>query len=251
MRRAAAFLGLVGLAFLAGSAPAIAAPREVPDTSDFGIQSFHADYTLTRDASLHAQLRVVETIVAIFPEYRPEPRTDPRHPGVLRQRAAAHRGESVVDENGDPVPYETEYYQDAFSVLLGDDSFVHGPTTYVITYTQQDTIRTTFTDTNFDEFYWDVNGTLWSQPFGSVSTTLHLSPDLTAALTGTAACFQGPNLSTDACSGGIASLLAEDGSTTVRGIHRFARAERGADHRGRVREGTFVEGAFTYPPSSR
>ena len=158
--------------------------------------------------------------------------------------------ESVVDENGDPVPYETEYYQDAFSVLLGDDSFVHGPTTYVITYTQQDTIRTTFTDTNFDEFYWDVNGTLWSQPFGSVSTTLHLPPDLSAALTGTAACFEGPNLSTDPCSGGIGSLLEADGSTTFTASTGSLGPNEGLTIAVGFVEGTFVEGAFTYPPSS-
>ncbi len=139
----------------------------MPDTSDFEIQSFDADYTLTRDAALHAQLRVVETIVAVFPQIdqnRGLIRDIPEYYGNVRLHTAV---ESVVDENGDPVPYETEYYQDAFSVLLGDDSFVHGATTYVITYTQRDTIRTTFTDTDVDEFYWDVNGTLWSQPFGS------------------------------------------------------------------------------------
>ena len=40
------------------------------------------------------------------------------------------------------------------------DSYVHGATTYVISYTQRDTIRH-FSDTNDDEFYWDVNGTGW------------------------------------------------------------------------------------------
>ncbi|MEO5921362.1 MAG: DUF2207 domain-containing protein [Pseudolysinimonas sp.] len=248
--RLAAMLGVFGIALLAGAAPVIAAPGAVPDTSAFEIESFDADYTLTRDPALHAQLRVVETIVAVFPEFdqnRGLIRDIPEYYDNVQLHTAV---ESVVDENGDPVPYETEYYQDAFSVLLGDDSFVHGRTTYVITYTQQDTIRTTFTDTDFDEFYWDVNGTLWSQPFLSVTATLHVPPELSAALSGTAACFQGPNLSTEECSGGIGSLLADDGSTTFTASAEGLLPNQGLTIAVGFAEGTFVEGAFTYPPSS-
>jgi uncharacterized membrane protein YgcG len=48
-----------------------------------------------------------------------------------------------------------------------------------------------FEDTGVDEFYWDVNGTSWAQPFGTVTATLHLGDGLRDALTGESACYRG------------------------------------------------------------
>ena len=62
--------------------------------------------------------------------------------------------------------------------------------TYVIRYTQQNVVRS-FDDTSSDEFYWDINGTGWEQPFGRVSATVTLAPDVAEALTGNSACYVG------------------------------------------------------------
>lgn len=176
------------IGFLVAVAPANLATASTRDVDDFGIQSFHADYQLTRSADGHARLDVVETIVAEFPNfdqnkgfYRDIP--EYRHGVQLHTQVL-----SVVDENGDPVPYETEYYYDFFSVALGDDSYVRGEQTYVITYSQVDVIES-FADTGVDEFYWDVNGTGWAQPFGSVSMNLLVDPELAPALTGAQECY--------------------------------------------------------------
>jgi hypothetical protein len=160
-----------------------AAPASSVDLDDFEIESFDADWTLTRDADGHARLEVRETIVAVYPEfdqnkgfYRDVP--EYRHGVQLHTQV-----DSVVDEYGQPVPYTTEYYQDFYSVGLGDDTYVHGRQTYVISYRQVDVVEA-FADTGADEFYWDVNGTGWAQPFGSVSMTLTVDPSLVPALTG-------------------------------------------------------------------
>jgi len=197
----AATLALVFLPAL----PATAAAGLRADTDDFEFASFHADYTLTRDAEQHANLEVVETAVAVFPSI------DQNH-GIIRA-IPDYYGDvdlettviGVTDENGVPVPY-SESHDGGFTLLqIGDgDVFVHGQTTYVIHYTQIHTIRY-FADTDDDEFYWDVNGTGWEQPFDEVSATVTVAPDLADALVDGLSCYQGPAGATTPCSEGIAS----------------------------------------------
>ena len=195
MPRVARFLAVAAFAALLVGAPAASATASTgsaPDVNDFEFESFHSDYLLSRDAEGHAHLQVVETIVAVYPDidqnrgfYRDIP--EYRH-GVQLHTAV----DSVVDEFGQPVPYTTEYYQDFFSVGLGDDTFVHGRQTYVITYSQVDVVgsfASTDTGETVDEFYWDVNGTGWTQPFGRVSMTLRVDPSIAPALTGAAQCY--------------------------------------------------------------
>jgi uncharacterized membrane protein YgcG len=194
MPRAARFIAVAAFGAALVFAPSASATAfttttaPAADVNDFGFESFHSDYVLSRDPEGHAQLQVVETIVAVFPDfdqnrgfYRDIP--EYRH-GVQLHTAV----ESVVDEFGQPVPYTTEYYLDFFSVGLGDDSYVHGRQTYVITYDQVDVVEA-FSDTRADEFFWDVNGTGWAQPFGRVSMSLRVDPAIAPALTGESACY--------------------------------------------------------------
>ncbi|MEO8260998.1 MAG: DUF2207 domain-containing protein [Pseudolysinimonas sp.] len=185
------------------------------DTSDFEFQSFDAQYTLARDGARHAALDVVETAVAVFPAFD-------QNRGIIRS-IPDYYGDvyldttvlGVTDENGDDVYYEVQNDGGFTILLLGDDSYVHGVTTYVIHYTQVDTIRY-FADTDDDEFYWDVNGTGWDQPFGEVSATLTVDPEITAAMTGQNACYEGAENSTTPCSEGVDStVVAGSGVVTA------------------------------------
>jgi uncharacterized membrane protein YgcG len=183
------------------SLPAIAA---LPgDAADFSFRSFHADYRLGRDAGQHATLAVTETLVALFPQ------SDQNH-GIIRDIPARYGSAdlqtdvaSVVDARGHDVPYQQSDQGGYIQLQIGSgDSYVHGATTYVISYRQRDTVRH-FTDTNDDEFYWDVNGTGWGQPFGKVSATVTVAPDLAVALNGSTACYQGADRSTTPCESGV------------------------------------------------
>ncbi len=192
MRRLLGPVILLALAFLAVPTAAHA------DTSDFTFDSYHADYTLTRAADGTSELAVVETIVAVFPDYD-------QNRGIIRAIPNDYDGvdlgtevSSVVDENGNPVAYELYTDGGFLDVSLGTDDFVHGATTYVISYTQQNVVRH-FDDTNSDEFYWDLNGTGWDQPFGTVSGVLHVDPSLVPALSGNTACYAGPEGSKATC----------------------------------------------------
>jgi uncharacterized membrane protein YgcG len=191
---AGAFLALVAGVVL------VAAPASA-DVEDFEFESMSVEYSLSRDADGTARLHVVETLVAMFPEFD-------QNRGILRDIPTNDRRVdfgvdvlSVTDGDGDAVPFEesrwTDYEGTEFvSLALGTDEFVHGRTTYVIEWTAHDVVRT------FDsgqEFYWDVNGTGWSQPFGAVSATLQLSPELRAAATGQTDCFFGYDGSDEPC----------------------------------------------------
>ncbi|WP_150953008.1 DUF2207 family protein [Microbacterium testaceum] len=216
------------------------------DTSDFTFDSFDAQMTLSRGSNGHAELSVTETLVARFPD-------EDQNRGIIRSIPDDYDGvplrtriTSVVDGAGTAVPYEVEQDRREVRVLTGDDSYVQGVQTYVISYTQRDTIRS-FADTDADEFYRDVNGTEWEQPFGVVSVRLAVDPALSPALKeGAAACYVGRQGSDRACD--IATSVDTDGSA------RFSSSAASLDARENVTisvgfaRGTFVPGEVVRTP---
>ncbi|WP_240665827.1 DUF2207 domain-containing protein [Agromyces sp. LHK192] len=205
--------GAVALAVAAVSAPAVAAAAPAPvaaaygpgaaasapvaavaaGVDDFTFASFTGDYALDRDAEGRSTLTTTETLVAQFPEID-------QNRGIRRNLVDEYDGhptglqvESVTDEAGAARPYEEERDGGIVTLTIAADDYVHGTQTYVITYTQRDVTRY-YADTDADEFYWDVNGTDWAQPFGVVTANVHLGPGLAEAATGgvdTAAGTQG------------------------------------------------------------
>ena len=184
-------LGLAGVAVL----PASAAHANV---ENFSYASWSAEYSLTLDGSGRAVAHVTETLVARFPDYD-------QNRGIVRGLATSFRGAnlhtrviSVTDERGNPVNWWTEDGDGELRVLLGTDEFVHGLTTYVIEYEMRD-VMIAGGDDGRDEFYWNLLPTQSLQPVESFWTAISFSPELTAAFTGDAACYQGREGSTDRC----------------------------------------------------
>ena len=187
---------------------------------DFEFESFAADYYLSTDADGRSTLTTVETFVANFPEF------DQNH-GMRRAIPEDYQGaptdvavQSVTDEHGNPRPFGAESDGEGFLVVTSADrDFVHGRQSYVFTYTQRNVTRY-FPDTDSDEFYWDTNGTGWSQYFGSVTARVHVPAALVPALNGKTACYRGYEGSTDTCEIATGS---EDGgvelSTSVAGVY--------------------------------
>jgi uncharacterized membrane protein YgcG len=200
---------LVGAIMLLTAVPAAASPEIRTGVSNFEFESFDAEYLLSRDENGYAVMRVTETIVAIFPEYdqnRGIVRTIPKYYGPAPLYLSDFE---VHDENGDPVPFETadvntsggEYSSTeyrAVELALGTDEFVHGRTTYVISYTAHNVVRH-FDDSGNDELYWDINGDEWWQPFGRVSVSVAVDPAIADALTGERACYWGGYGDTNPC----------------------------------------------------
>src|SRR5829696_537668 len=163
---AAAVAGVLPLATASDSlAAAGAAPAGV---EDFSYDSFDADYWLIRAAGGTSRLFTTETVVARFPDFD-------QNKGIIRSLPRSGSGialsTTVVDVTGGdgaPIPWWTEQDEDWIHVLTGDDTFVRGAQTYVISYTMSDVVLR-YTDTDADEFYWDTVGIDHAQPFGSVN----------------------------------------------------------------------------------
>lgn len=157
--------------------------------NDFQIESFRAEYRLSRDNRRVGQMAVKETIVAQFPDI------DQNH-GILRALPQTYgdydlgvKVSTIEDEGGRPYPFTT-YTQNGNLVLkIGDpDTYVHGRTAYVIDYSLSNVI--TFFD-DHDELFWDVNGDQWSQPFGMVQAVLHIPDELAGQLKDEQLCYSG------------------------------------------------------------
>jgi uncharacterized membrane protein YgcG len=159
------------------------------DAEDFDVVSFEAHYSLWRESEGVAFLGVREKIVAEFPDI------DQNH-GIVRAIPQSYKGHSlelhvlgVVDESAKAYPYETYTENDNLVLKIGDaDTYVHGQVTYFIDYS----MRGVISDANgHQEFYWDVNGDQWKQPFGQVKATVEVADDLRGAVQARTACYVG------------------------------------------------------------
>jgi uncharacterized membrane protein YgcG len=201
--------------------PAIASTDTRGDTSAFTFESFDAQYTISRDDDGFAVMKVVETLVAVFPDFdqnRGILRTIPKYYGHTPLNLSDF---AVHDERGDPVYFEqydvdtsyddsNGYEYRAVELALGTNEYVHGRMTYVISYTAHDVVRA-FTDSGNDELYWDVNGTEWQQPFDRVSAEVRVDKELESAMTGQVACYSGYYGATD----GPCTIRKFDGDAVV------------------------------------
>ena len=228
-RRAIALVITFVLSMLLAAAPATAAvtaPRArrcccaPASVENFTYESFEADYYLVRGTGGKSHLLTTETIVAQFPEFD-------QNKGIVRWLPKADSGiahdtrvVNVTGAGGQPIPWWTEEDEDWVYVLTGDDSYVRGAQTYVITYTMSDVVLR-YEDTDADEFYWDTVGTAHPQPFGSVTAHVHIAGDAASGLLPDRTfCYSGPEGSTDTCE--IASAEAaewpEDVATWAAGL---------------------------------
>lgn len=169
-----------------------ASPPVMASVDDFRFSDFTAEYYLSRDAAGRSTLKTVERLTAEFPD------TDQNHgierliPTTYDRHSVALHIDSVKKADGSDWNYTARSDSTGYLTLrIGDaDRYVHGQQTYVITYTQRDVTKF-FADTNSDEFYWDTNGTAWSQPFDRVEATVHVDEALLPALTGSLGCYRG------------------------------------------------------------
>ncbi|HSW91106.1 MAG TPA: DUF2207 domain-containing protein [Candidatus Saccharimonadales bacterium] len=194
-------LGLGGFLLAVGSVLGGTPVARAEGVNDFIISNFDVDYHLARDNDGRSTLKTVERITAVFPSF------DQNH-GLERALPKEYDGhttnliiQSVTDETGIPLSYSDANSTSETTVLrIGDaDTYVHGEKTYVITYAQHDVTRY-FGDTNDDEFYWDVNGTGWTQQIQRVQARVFIDEAIGSSVTGKTSCYQGYVGSKDACS---------------------------------------------------
>ncbi|MHC2997716.1 DUF2207 domain-containing protein [Microbacterium sp. HJ5] len=196
-RRRALVAGLIALALGAGMMLAGVLPARA-DVNDFVFESLDVEYRLDRAEDGSSTVTVVETFVAVFPEFD-------QNRGMQRRLPDSYLGAplhpelvSLTDGDGRPRESEVESEDGYYVMTSRAGDYVHGRQTYVFTYTL-DNVTRFFDDTGVDEFYWNVNGTEWQQPFGRVTARVTLPSDLADALTGSQACYVGYEGSTQTC----------------------------------------------------
>lgn len=115
----------------------------------------------------------------------------------------------AVTDGARPRPYTTLIDNDNEVIKIGDPNLiVSGPQRYVITYRVAGAMNR-FSD--HDELFWNVDGALWPVPKQSVSATVTFP----AGAFQKAACYQGPQGSTEQCTSSGTSSTATFESTRM------------------------------------
>ncbi len=174
-------------------------PVATADVNNFTITNFTIDYVLSRDSDGQSRLETTEMIIAEFPQ------SDQNH-GLERVLISEYDGhstslsiDSVKDDVGQDLEYSTSEQNGTKVLRIGDpDAYVHGPKTYIITYTQRG-VTDYFTDTGRDEFYWDTNGTGWRVRTGQLNVNLKIADDLVSHFSGDSVCYRGVSGSAATC----------------------------------------------------
>lgn len=192
-------------------------PTAQASVDDFVFERFDGVYELNISAEGKSLLQTTETLVALFPDYD-------QNRGIARYLPAQYLGQplpteviSVTDEQGTERPWSVTREGSAFVIesVVPPGEFARGPNTYVVTYRQENVVRDFVSSTGVQEFYWDINGSGWPQPFDVVSATVIIPAFLAESLVeGGDSCYQGPEGSTEVCD--IVRRENPDGSIHIR-----------------------------------
>lgn len=170
--------------------------------NDFTISNFEVDYYLRRDAAGISRLETEEEITAIFPDYN-------QNHGIYHYIKAAIADGGVqtmngissisVYRNGEPEDATWEKEDQVYVLKIGNAStYVHGEQTYALSYKQYDVVLDQSEGAEeWQEFYWDVNGTGWEQNIQQITARVHLTAELQAAIQPRKSCFVGTRGSLD------------------------------------------------------
>lgn len=166
------------------------APKAHADLSDFVINDFHGRYQLFNDVP-GGRMQVTETLTLTF--------TDQNH-GILRALPQDYKDNSLklkvgsITRDGSAESFTTYTQNDNTVLKIGDaGSTITGQHTYEIHYEMQNIIS--FFD-NYDEWYWDINGDQWQQPFEKVSGEVLFPSEWQGDNLPAASCYSGATYST-------------------------------------------------------
>lgn len=180
------------------SSPASAHSTTNP-SNRFYFQSFSADYYLSRAEDGTSRLKVVETLVAVFPK------TDQNH-GITRIIPYTNQdGKNLtmksdtglnidIKHNGiTEKPYNITGNDSYFTIHIGDPGqYVHDSQVYELSYEFVNVITNPSDNPEHQELYWDTNGNDWPQRFEQVTARIHFEDeDIEKAFSGEYSCYIG------------------------------------------------------------
>jgi uncharacterized membrane protein YgcG len=171
------------------------------NVQNFRFSSFQADYYLSKDDEGRSQMRVVETLVAEFPEFE-------QNKGIIRDIPISYEGRPLslnfisLKRNDQPEPiYENTLVNSRRRISTGTEDYVLGTQTYEFVYEVSDVTRD-FDD--YQELFWNVNGLDWQQQFGVIRANVHLDGEPKELFNSEVTCFQGEADSKEVCNFNVA-----------------------------------------------
>ncbi len=191
-------LAAIAISSLSAFSP-LAKANAANDVNDFYFKDFSADYYLWRDDAGLSHMRVVEELTAVFPhanQNRGIRRVIPftNNNGKNLTMASDDSIAIRVERNGKEEPVNKVEISDGyFEVYIGSpDTYVNGEQTYTLVYDFQNVILDQSDNfKSWQELYWDANGNDWSQPFGRVTASVYLDPEIASNFNGETACYVG------------------------------------------------------------
>lgn len=186
----------------------LSCPANATSTNNFYFEDATFDYYLSKTDD-GSKLHVKEVLTAVFPE------TNQNH-GITRAIPFSNLdGKNITVESEDalnltvlrndqeePVA-KIEKDEDEYIIYIGKKSeYVHGKQVYTLEYDfynvisefDQFGINLSGEHSNrveYQELYWDTNGTGWSQKFNSLTANLHLPADIAKNLRSGTSCYVG------------------------------------------------------------
>ncbi|MBR2587073.1 DUF2207 domain-containing protein [Candidatus Saccharibacteria bacterium] len=151
------------------------APTAFASANNFSFKSFEGDYYLRTDEEKHASLDIKESLIASFTVQNQNHGIERCIPHYYRTGGGIDLDSITVKQNDSPANFSKIATSDGFVCLrIGDaNKYVYGDVKYDIAYTYTDVIMQ-YADVDYQELYWDTNGTSWDQPFGALTSRLHL-----------------------------------------------------------------------------
>ncbi len=176
------------------------------NTNAFYFKNAEFDYYLDRAADGSGKMHVKEDLTAVFPDInqnhgitRSIPYTNQNGKNLTAESRYALN--FSVKRNGQREKYDGETEDGYYFFKIGDaDKYVHGEQTYTLEYNftnvitafdSRDNITYSENNTQFQELYWDTNGTGWSQQFSHLVARVHMPRDIAKNVLPRTSCYVG------------------------------------------------------------
>ena len=164
--------------------------------NNFQFSNFSANYYLSKNSEGQSFVRVEEVFTAEFPNYN-------QNKGMVRAIPEVYQNHSVkfklisVERNGVAEPIYSQYSENNNRVVeTGTEQYLLGTQKFKFVY---ELTSVTNVINNTQEFYWNIIGNQFSQPFLSADATIHLSSEIKKGFTGEMKCYAGSQSASHNC----------------------------------------------------
>lgn len=204
-------VSVTGLVFVTSGTPA-PVPAALASVEDFTFESWDVRMEVSVDETKMSHAKVTETITAVFPTEFDQNKGIVRGvPESYRDYPLDVRNVNVTDKDGKDYPFSIEHEAGETKINTGDDDYVRGKQTYVISYELTNVVQHFETDNKrIAELYWNLVPFERFQVIENFTATVTFDDWLTAKLLDQHRCYVGETGYTATC-----DIAHDSGTFTV------------------------------------